>query len=238
MGTGGCVGCWWVSAAGGCSYGCGFGCGASGGGVLVGSETCWSNATYRNARLYAVYMARTCERCGGPVDLMKPGRIPRFCSTRCRMAAHRAAMPVELRESHRWVRWTAAKRPIRVDGSPASSTDPATWASYAQVRAHTRKGFVLGEGVGCFDLDHCLVDGVPTAAAQAFLDRCPATYVEVSPGGDGLHIWGLLPEAPGVKKMLGELSVERYSRHRFITVTGRRWPGATSRLADLSRVRL
>lgn len=185
-----------------------------------------------------MYMARACERCGGALQLMRPGRVPRFCSTRCRVAAHRVSVPVELRERDRWVRWTPSKRPIRVDGSPASSTDPNTWSSYAQVRAHARKGFVLGEGIGCFDLDHCLTDGVISVEAQAFLDRCPATYVEISPSGDGLHVWGLLPEVPGVKKLVGGLSVERYSRQRYMTVTGKRWPGATSRLADLSRVRL
>lgn len=183
-------------------------------------------------------MARACEQCGSALDVLRPGRVPRFCSTRCRVAAHRVSVPLVMREADRWVRWTPSKRPIRWDGAPASSTDPATWASYAQVRAHTRKGFVLGEGIGCFDLDHCLTDGVLSDAAAAFVARVPATYIEVSPSGTGLHIFGLLPEGPGVKRTVGGLSVERYSRHRYMTVSGKRWPGATSRLADLSRVRV
>lgn len=184
----------------------------------------------RNAGLYAVYMARACEQCGVPVDLLKPGRVPKFCSTRCRMAAHRAAVPRELRDSPRWVRWVPAVRngrstkiPLQVDGSPASSTDPATWSSYAQVRAHKRKGFVLGAGIGCVDVDHCLVDGVLTAAAAAYIGSLPETYTEISPSGDGVHLWFKMPEAPGTKRIINGVSVETYSVSRYMTVTGQRF---------------
>jgi primase-polymerase (primpol)-like protein len=76
--------------------------------------------------------------------------------------------------------------------------------------------------------------GVPTRAAAEFLAACPDTYVEISPSGDGLHVWGLLPEGPGRKQTIGRLSVETYSRDRFITVTGKPFRGAVSRLGDLS----
>jgi primase-polymerase (primpol)-like protein len=183
-------------------------------------------------------MTKPCEQCGNSVDLLKPGRVPRFCSTKCRVAANRPAIPVELRKLDRWVRWSPTKVPLRLDGSAASSTDPESWSSFAQVRAHRRKGFVLGEGIGCFDLDHCLSGSTLSRPAQAFLDNTPATYVEVSPSGTGLHVWGLLPEGPGTRRKVGSLAIERYSRSRYITVTGRRWPGSVSRLADLSEVRL
>ncbi|MFC9761660.1 bifunctional DNA primase/polymerase [Rhodococcus jostii] len=176
-------------------------------------------------------MRRTCERCGGQLDLLRPGRVPRFCSPRCRVAAHRAPVPTELRERDRWVRWTPSKRPIRVDGSPASATDPSTWASYAQVRAHRRKGFVLGDGIGCVDVDHVIVDGVLTDAARAFVDSLPATYTEISPSGDGLHLWFWMPEGPGSRRVVGGVSVETYSVSRYITVTGRVFRGSVSRLA-------
>src|SRR5881392_924806 len=100
------------------------------------------------------------------------------------MRAYRARqprIPAELRESDRWVRWTRDKRPIQADGRPAKSTDPDTWSSYARVRSFDRKGFVLGAGVGCIDLDHCLIDGQPTEQARAFLARLPKTYIEISP---------------------------------------------------------
>lgn len=112
--------------------------------------------------------------------------------------------------------WSPKKVPLQVDGRAASSTDPATWTSYARVRSHQRKGFVLGDGIACLDLDHCLVDGRPTAAAQAILDRVPDAYVEVSPSGDGLHVWGRAPERPGRRRD----GFEVYSVGRYMTVTG------------------
>lgn len=183
-------------------------------------------------------MTKPCEQCGNSVDLLKPGRVPRFCSTRCRVAANRPAIPVELRNLDRWVRWSPTKVPLSLDGSAASSTDPGSWSSFAQVRAHRRKGFVLGDGIGCFDLDHCLTGPTLSRSAQVFLAAVPPTYVEVSPSGTGLHVWGRLPEAPGFRRKVGQLSIERYSRSRYITVTGHRWPGSVSRLADLSEVTL
>ena len=179
-------------------------------------------------------MIRVCPVCSEPIPVKPgPGRVPKFCSSRCRLRAHRASVPVTLRERDRWVRWTPGprKRPIQVDGSPASSTDPLTWASYAQVRAHRRKGFVLGDGIGCVDLDHVLVDGVLTDAAQAFVDSLPATYTEISPSGDGIHLWFWMPEAPGTKRVVGGVSVETYSVSRYITITGNPFRGSVSKLA-------
>ena len=186
-------------------------------------------------------MPRTCARCGGPIDLLKPGRVPTYCSTRCRVAANRAKVPAELRERDRWVRHER-KRPITAAGSAASSTDPGTWSSYAAMKRSTVGdgiGFVLGDGIGCFDLDHCLVNGRPTAAAAAFLAQLPATYVEISPSGSGLHVWGLIPPGHGSRRRRPDgLHVERYSTGRYITVTGRPFAGSVSRLADLSEVGL
>lgn len=179
-------------------------------------------------------MPRTCEQCGNSLDLLKPGRVPRFCSTRCRVAFHRSAVPTELRSRDRWVAWTTsgrAKRPIQIDGSPASSTDPSTWTSYARVRAHARKGFILGDGIGCIDLDHCLVNGAPNGAAVQFMASLPETYTEISPSGDGLHLWFLMTEAPGTKRTVDGLSVETYSVSRYITVTGKRF-GRCQRLSE------
>lgn len=181
-------------------------------------------------------MPKTCELCGNSLDLLKPGRVPRFCATRCRVAFHRASIPAEMRSRDRWVRWTPSKRPIQIDGSPASSTDAGTWTSYARVRSHLRKGFVLGEGIGCIDLDHCLVDGRPNKAARDLLSRLPETYIEVSPSGDGLHVFGLLPEGAGVRTERNGLAVEIYSIGRYMTVTGRRLPGCGLKLGDLSKV--
>ena len=137
-----------------------------------------------------------------------------------------------MRRRPNWVRHIA-KRPVTVAGTPASSTDPATWTSYGRVRAYKAKRFVLdGTGLVCIDLDHCLRDGRVVGRAAEVLASCPATYVEVSPSGDGLHVWGF-GQVPSGRRLPG--GVEVYGTGRFVTVTGERF-GGTSRLADLSTV--
>ncbi|MBP2341111.1 hypothetical protein JOF41_007365 [Saccharothrix coeruleofusca] len=173
-----------------------------------------------------------CDRCGKPLAV-RARKGTRFCSTRCRVAAHRNKIPVELRERPRWVRHTAAKVPLTADGRAASSTDPTTWSTYEQVQHHQRKGLVLnGDGLVCIDLDHCLVDGRPTGRAAEILAALPDTYIEVSPSGDGLHVWGYARVGAG-RKLPG--GVEVYGTGRYITITGKRF-GRCTRLADIGVV--
>lgn len=155
----------------------------------------------------------------------------------------RAGLPVELTSRARWVRHNRHKVPLTVTGGAASSTDPATWSRFVEVstsQVGVGRGFVLnGDGVVCIDIDHCLDgEGRPSPAAAAFLEGCPDTFVEVSPGGDGLHVWGF---AGGVTQgrvvaTAGGLRVEVYGWGRYMTVTGRAVPGCSMRLADLSGV--
>lgn len=186
-------------------------------------------------------MANGCERCGAKLDIQRSRRTPKYCSGACRAAAYRArkkqAFPAVLREQNRWVLWNARKMPMQLDGTPASSTNPATWTSHKKVHGRPRIGYVLGEGVGCIDLDHCLIDGEPTAAAAAFLRQLPPTYIEISPSGDGLHVWGFLPEGAGSRRVVDGLSIEIYSAGRYITVTGRPFAESVPHLADLSSTR-
>jgi primase-polymerase (primpol)-like protein len=134
---------------------------------------------------------------------------------------------------NRWIRRDSDKVPRQVDGRPASSTNPTTWCSFHDATTSTAGvglGFVLGDGVGCIDLDHCLdADGNPNEQARRILSMAPATFIEVSPSGDGLHIWGKLPQAPGRRAN----GVEVYSTGRYITVTNRPWRTSSPVLADL-----
>lgn len=139
------------------------------------------------------------------------------------------SMPPELRNLNRWVTHRA-KCPYdpSMPNSKASVTDPNTWGGFAQVEASFREGgydgvgFVLaGDGFVGIDLDHVATDGVPLSAAMELLDSIGAQYVEVSPSGTGLHAWGLWPDSfPGRRGKLGEISVEVYSRERYLTMTG------------------
>lgn len=177
------------------------------------------------------------------------GRPKRFCTDRCRVASHRlsksSGLPAELTSQARWVRWKPVRRkgrvtkmPVTVTGRAASSTDPATWSPYGVARKSTvgvGLGFVLGDGIGCIDLDHVL-DGTGNLASEAaaLIAQWPATYTEVSPSGDGLHLWFLMGEAPGTVRKVDGVSVETYSTGRYITVTGQRWGDCPSALASLA----
>lgn len=121
----------------------------------------------------------------------------------------------------RWVR-ADGKRPVRVDGRPASSTDACTWSSFRDVRTGAGDGFgvMLGGGLACWDLDGCLVDGVLSERARGVLAGVEPIWVERSVSGTGLHVFVEAPEGPGRRDGGG---VEFYSRARFILVTGDRF---------------
>lgn len=156
-----------------------------------------------------------CQQCGRSLVLSRSGA--RFCSTKCRVYWHRAQgrIPARMTSGVRWVR-AAGKRPIRVDGSPASSTDPSTWSTYRDVKRSTAGdgyGIMLGGGVGCYDLDH-----VTDEEAHAFLATVtePIIFVERSISGDGVHVFVGADESKGWRRG----GVEKYTRDRFIRVTG------------------
>ncbi|MFE4857371.1 DNA primase [Streptomyces sp. NPDC056670] len=192
---------------------------------------------------------RRCEHCREHLGV-RHAHNARFCSGRCRNAAYverkRAAdpLPVAMTRRRQWVRHTDRKVPLSVAGrraSLASSTDSSTWCTY---KAADRSavgaglGFVLtGEDqLVCIDLDHALVDGELLPWAREIVEGLPATYVEVSPSGTGLHCWGYGCVGRGRKLRQGEKAVEVYDRGRYITVTRRPFEGAPSKLADLSKV--
>lgn len=172
----------------------------------------------------------TCRNCGADFQA-RSGAMT--CSTRCRVAYSRRRPPRELTALPRWVRHRK-KVPLTCAGRPASSTNPATWASFDQVNDSNIGdgfGFVLnGDGIACIDLDNCFTDGHLDQWAREILDTCPATYVEVSPSGKGLHIFGYATVGKGIR---GD-RVEMYDRGRYICVTGRRYSGFPASLADIS----
>lgn len=159
----------------------------------------------------------------------------RYCSTACRVGAHRAQPPAQLMNLHRWIRHDA-KVPKRVYGGNASSTDPNSWASFASARSSSvgdGLGFVFAaDGIAGIDLDHCITNGVLQPWAAKIVKACRGTYVEVSPSGTGLHIFGLGVVGKGHKS--GQ--VEVYDRGRYFTVTMRRWKRAPLVLTDIQPV--
>lgn len=177
---------------------------------------------------------RTCERCGDRLAAMARSDA-RFCSSRCRVAAHRERrrrrFPRCMTSRDRWLRWELAprggrltKRPLAVSGRPGSSTDSATWSSFSAADASSvgsGLGFVLGDGIGCIDLDDCLDDGVLAPWARRIVDETPAFFVEVSQSGRGVHLFVRTHAAQGSVTMDVEGNrVEFYPSGRYIAVTG------------------
>ncbi|MFI6465680.1 DNA primase [Streptomyces sp. NPDC050538] len=184
----------------------------------------------------------TCEHCLEPLPITAR-RHARYCSTRCRVAAHRVrrrTLPDELTSRPRWVRRTAAKVPVAVDGGTASSTAPETWSRYRDAAASkvgAGLGFVLaGDGVVCLDLDHCMYGDRVAPWAQRILDAAGPTWVERSVSGDGLHVWGLGELPHGRRITVGTGTVELYGTGRYIAVTGDTWGDAPRRLGNLAEV--
>lgn len=166
---------------------------------------------------------KSCDICHKELTKPRRGPWPRTCGQRCRKRLSRARhttgvdspIPEAMRKLKRWTR-AAGKRPITLTGTPASTTDPTTWGHYAPV-ANGACGFMLGAGIGCIDLDHCIQpDGTLTPAAARIVAANPHAFIEISQSGTGLHIFGLRPEGPGLRRT----GIEVYSWGRFIRTTG------------------
>lgn len=115
------------------------------------------------------------------------------------------------------------KVPLTLTGRMASSTGPSTWTTYERAKASKIGdgiGFVLGDGIGCVDLDDCFEpDGSLHPVARDVLAEFPHPLrVEISVSGKGLHILHRTPEGPGSMKFIDGQMVERYSRQRFIVL--------------------
>lgn len=134
----------------------------------------------------------------------------------------------------RWVNWRAVERDgnwtkVPIDprtGGNASSTNPDTWASFADaVDAATQDatigiGFMLGDGWLGVDFDG--LDQNPTLSAWVWdWGNASTTYLERSPSGTGVHaifLGASLPEWSANRRG----PVEVYERARFFCVTGNR----------------
>jgi len=201
-----------------------------------------------------------CRVCDQELRVPARGRRPQFCGSRCRVAAHREAkrvaefvdrlplpvvrsagfsVPHELRIRDRWIRHEN-KRPMAIGGWFCSVTDPSHWGNFEDAVASDYGdgvGFVLnGDGVVCLDLDDCVVDGVPVPSAVRFVDALPNTYVEFSPSGNGLHVWGFGFMDRGRRFTRDGLRVEAYPDGRFLTVTGDVYRDFSLAVLDLQAV--
>lgn len=159
-------------------------------------------------------------------------------------------LPPDLVSLPQWVHWRwetrdgkPTKPPYRPDGrGRASSTDPASWASYEVAVTNVPRdgglGFVFSDTDGFvgLDLDHCRD---PRTAEidewSATVVRALDSYTEISPSGSGLHVIliGRLPEDCPHKMFVPSgrqgAAIEVYDRGRYLTVTGERVPDLPDR---------
>lgn len=142
-------------------------------------------------------------------------------------------IPEEFKQCANWLlwkyelvdsRWT--KVPYTATNGRASSTDPKTWTSFdnalftfESIGSFDGLGFAIGDsGLTCIDVDH-LSEWDWKAPLEPVSNDC---YAEMSPSGDGLHIW-VKAEKPNKKcksKTFHNSMIEIYNSDRFITMTG------------------
>ena len=139
--------------------------------------------------------------------------------------------PKELQRHDQWVVWKGKKipyDPTRLN-SKSNVNDPYSWGSFNQADAAFSEGgwlgvgFVLtGNGIAGVDIDKCVVDGEPNKDALQLMADLDAPYIEFSPSGNGLRAFGFSNQSiTGVRGQLDGLSVELYTKGRYLTVTGR-----------------
>lgn len=148
-------------------------------------------------------------------------------------------IPAEFKKCHNWIlwkyvnvnnRWT--KVPYQRGGKRADSTNPETWCSFADaLRTYEANGefdglgFAIGDsGLTCIDVDH-ISEWDWKTPLEPLENDC---YAEISPSGDGLHMWvgASKPNNKCKSKNFHNSKIEVYNKDRFITMTGANGEGA------------
>jgi primase-polymerase (primpol)-like protein len=119
------------------------------------------------------------------------------------------------------------KPPVSPDGKPINSQDATNWLSFNDALAVSNQiGFVLtsDDPFLFIDLDHVLQDGKLCGWAEELLTELSTTYAEISPSGDGLHLYYSLNDKPVIprhKKNFDDgTALEIYFDGRYFTITG------------------
>ena len=168
---------------------------------------------------------RTCRVCAGELPTLTRSDAF-YCSTKCRVYAHRNPFPKEMIAMTRWIRYSRSKIPLTPDDDYAKSTDPRTWSDFGWVKDSTVGagiGFVFNnDGIFGIDLDHAFdEEGNLKEWASKLLEIVPATYIEISPSGNGLHIIAKGKVEHGRRIAFNDGCIELYDTARYFTMTGK-----------------
>ncbi|PIE65385.1 MAG: hypothetical protein CSA26_03425 [Desulfobacterales bacterium] len=170
-----------------------------------------------------------------------------FPSVDISMAARLENVPDGLKALPQWIGWKfkevegrTTKAPCGLGGALINPVAPEGWVDFSAAAAAIEEAEISEEahidGIGfsiadsdpftCIDIDHCLdseggLDGFSNEVVERF-----NSYTEVSPSGEGVHIWikGNWAASPRQKFKGGELEI--YSCKRYMTVTGNVYLGA------------
>jgi primase-polymerase (primpol)-like protein len=119
------------------------------------------------------------------------------------------------------------KPPTDANGYKIDAQNCNNWRSFEDVyNASDQIGFVLTDDDPFLflDLDHVLKDGKLCDWAEELIAELPATYIEISPSGDGLHMLYKLHDIPDLKtnkrKFDDGTVLEVYFNKRYFTLTG------------------
>jgi hypothetical protein len=194
---------------------------------------------------------RRCEHCRQPLSIGGArGRSPRFCSNRCRTAAFRAhPVPTVMRQRARWIGYTTIDHsgkllPYWLPGGFWSErrplSDPSNWASWETVKeeAPDRRGFMLGDGIGCIRIDGCM-NGRGTVK-PAVLDAVLAmnSYAEVTSNGRSVQVFVMRePESEGQLRVGGFTASVRSTPSTWVPMTGKRITGTPLRCEEFQKIR-
>lgn len=137
----------------------------------------------------------------------------------------------QYKKESRWVSWKletrkgkTTKLPYSINGQLASSTNPATWATYDEVKKHSKNVgiiFTPAQDLLGIDIDHCLKDNKIEHEQKQIIQELIAeaeTYTEISPSGEGLHLYLKLKE-PLKLVSNKKAPFEAYTSGRYFTVT-------------------
>lgn len=164
-------------------------------------------------------------------------------------------IPALLIKQPHWVVWGVAGEPTKAPFNPESllklktvpskSGVPATWGAFANAAACVSRGLArgigyefAGQGIYGIDLDHVIENSIITPRAKEIVEGL-ASYTEISPSGNGLHIFVTADNVNITRHRRQGGFVEIYTSARYFTVTGNVYGGFNrieDRPAELQRL--
>lgn len=130
-------------------------------------------------------------------------------------------------DEKRWVNWSFQEKDGKMTKVPhGSSTDPNTWCVFDAIIDKSKAGIVFTSNRQLLgiDIDHCVsgksIVHEKKQEIEALL-KAADTYTEISPSGEGLHLFLEIQEEEGFTPLVNKKApFELYTTGRYFTFTG------------------